>query len=244
MLYALDLLPLRGFDKLKNISREFVTGGTGVVSATAVVLALTGLLAMALLAQSRLALRRAEALRLAGELDTSTPNLLTPLWRLGPSVMARTGQAVVMALGFLIAALLLAWRLWPRPDAPVLPQASLVAALLVGLTFPSLIAERMMAAFPAEQSPESPGVRRVLLVVTVLLAVAALTEVGRTVSFGWVVWAQRAAVVVVLLLAAEWALRGLARLFLPTPTAETAKGATDGILAALLTGLVPEPPAA
>jgi regulator of protease activity HflC (stomatin/prohibitin superfamily) len=42
--------------------------------------------------------------------------------------------------------------------------------------------------------------------------------------------------VVTLLLMAELALRALGRLFLPTPPFETAKAATDSILAALLTG--------
>jgi regulator of protease activity HflC (stomatin/prohibitin superfamily) len=235
LIYAIALLPLKGLDKLRGIAGEFVAGGLGVVCLVAVILALTGLIAMAILAFSRLALRRAEAARLAGELPAGPPDLLTPLWRLGPGVMARHGQAIVMPLGFAVMALL-AWRLWPVAGAPAAPEASLVAALVVGLTFPSLIAERMMAGFPAGQAPETPGVRRALLIVTVVLAVGVLTEVGRILGFGWIVWVQRAAIVIPLLVGAEWGLRALGRLFLPTPTAEAAKGATDGIVAALLTG--------
>lgn len=235
LLYAAALLPLQGFDKFRSIAREFVIGGLGGVSTTAVILALTGLIAMALLAYSRLALRRAEAARRAGDLETAPPDLFGSLWRLGPGLMARQGQAIVMPLGCATIVVLI-WRLWPQPGVPVAPEWSLAAALIVGLTFPSLIAERMLAAFPPEQAPETPGVRRVLLVVTIILAIGALTEIGRGLSFAWIVWVQRAALAVILLLGSEWTLRALARLFLPMPTPEAAKGATDGILAALLTG--------
>jgi len=235
LFYAVALLPLHGFDKLKGISHEFLVGGLGPVSLAAVVLALTCLVAMALMANARLALRRAEAARVAGELEGGTPDLLAPLWRLGPGLLARQGQAIVLPFGLLIIALLV-WRQWPTPGAPVSPEANLAAALVVGLAFPSLIAERMMAAFPAAQMPEAPGVRRVLLTVTVVLALGALSEIGRTLSFGWIVWIQRGAMVVCALIAAEWALRALARLFLPTPTADVAKAATDSIVAALITG--------
>lgn len=235
LLYAVALLPLKGVDKLKGIAGEFLAGGLGVACLVAVLLALTALKAMALLAYSRLALRRLEAARLAGELESGPPDLLAPLWRLGPGVLAKFGQAIVLPLGFLIIALLTS-RLWPVPGAPVAPEANLAAALVIGLAFPSLIAERMMAAFPAAQMPEAPGVRRVLLIVTVILAAAGVAEIGRSLSFAWVVWIERAALVVAVLIAAEWTLRALGRLFLPTPTPDTAKAAVDSILAALITG--------
>ncbi|HEY5410435.1 MAG TPA: SPFH domain-containing protein, partial [Caulobacteraceae bacterium] len=48
--------------------------------------------------------------------------------------------------------------------------------------------------------------------------------------------AERALIIVALLIAAELALRSLARLFLPTPAPEAARGVSDSILAALITG--------
>jgi regulator of protease activity HflC (stomatin/prohibitin superfamily) len=229
------LFPLGGLSKLKGIAGEFLLGGLGVVALSAILLALLSLIATGLMANSRLYLRRTEAQRLAGELDSGPPSLFTPLWRLGPGFLAREGQAVVLPLGTALIALL-AWRLWPTLGAPVAPEANLAAALIIGLAFPSLIAERMMNAFPAEQMPEAPGVRRVLLIVTVILGIGGVAEIGRSLGFAWVVWADRAAVVVTVLIALEWTLRALARMFLPTPSVDAAKAASDSLLAALLTG--------
>ena len=91
--------------------------------------------------------------------------------------------------------------------------------------------------------PEAPGLRRLLLLTTLILAVAGVAEIGRGVGFGWVEWVQRALIVLVALIATELALRGLARLFLPPPPADTAKAVSDSILAALITG-GPRAPAA
>ena len=70
-------------------------------------------------------------------------------------------------------------------------NANLVAAVVIGLAFPSLIAERMMSAFPASQMPEAPGLRRLLLLTTVFLGVTGVAEIGRSVGLAWVVWIER-----------------------------------------------------
>ncbi len=237
LLLALGALPWRAVPKIKGMASELLVGGLGAASLAAVLISLTALVATALLAFSRLSLRRAEAARLAGEFDTSPPSLFTPLLKLGPGVLARQGQAVVLTLG--AAVLVLAAKLlWPAltPPAPISADANLVAALIIGLAFPSLIAERMMHAFPAEQMPEAPGLRRLLLLTTLMLAAAGVAEIGRSIGFAWVLWAQRALVIVALLIALELALRGLARLFLPPPSVDAARAATDSILATLITG--------
>ena len=233
MLYG--ALPLRGVAKVKGFAIELVSGGMGVVALTTVLLALTMLGAAALLANERLARRRSEAARLAGELEQQSP--LALLWRLGPGVLAREGQAAILGLGTLAIASL-AWRLWPsaNPPAVVSYDANLMAALIVGFAFPSLIAERMMAAFPAEQMPEAPGLRRILLLTTVILAATGVAEIGRSVGFAWVFWVQRGLAMVILILVLEFALRAAGRMFLPPPPPETAKAVSDNILAALITG--------
>jgi regulator of protease activity HflC (stomatin/prohibitin superfamily) len=84
--------------------------------------------------------------------------------------------------------------------------------------------------------PEAPGLRRVLLLTTLLLALAGLAEIGRSLNFAWVVWVERGGIILCLLIAGEWTLRALASLFLPKPAPDAAKAATDSILAALITG--------
>jgi regulator of protease activity HflC (stomatin/prohibitin superfamily) len=237
LMLVLAAFPIPRFQKLDGLGHEFLVGGMGVAAMNAVLMALTASSAVALLTNSRLALRRAEAARSAGELDAGPPSLFALPWRLGPGVLAKQGQAVLLPLGGLIIALL-AWRLWPSLPAPgvVAANANLVAAGVIGLAFPSLIVERMISGVPASQMPEAPGLRRLLLLTTLIMAVAGVAEIGRSIGISWTGWVQRGLTVVTLLLMAELALRALGRLFLPTPPFETAKAATDSILAALLTG--------
>ena len=244
LMLGLAAIPLRGIHGRVGLADELLTGGLGGTALGATLLSLTALTGAALLATSRLWRRRAEAARLAGEIESAPPSLLAVIWRLSPSRLARQGQAVVFTLGVLVIGLI-ARFLWPSLHAPPAAGASanLVAAVVIGLAFPSLIAERMMSGFPASQMPEAPGLRRLLLLTTLILAVAGVAEIGRGVGFGWTEWVQRALIVLVALIATELALRGLARLFLPPPPADTAKAVSDSILAALITG-GPRAPAA
>ena len=244
LMMLIGLAPLKAGEKLKDLGVETLTGGLGVTALIALLLSLTALAAAALLTDSRLWTRRREAALAADELDPNSPTLLTSLWRLGPGVLARQGQAVLLPLG-LVAMVVISRLLWPSLTAapPVTGAPNLVAAGVVGLAFASLIAERMMNAFPAGQAPEAPGLRRLLLLTTLALAIAAVAEVGRGAGLAWVVWIQRALLAGAIIIAGELALRALARLFLPTPTTDTAKAATDSIIAALVTG-GPRAPAA
>jgi regulator of protease activity HflC (stomatin/prohibitin superfamily) len=244
LMLLIGLAPLKAGEKLKDLGVESLIGGLGATALAGVLLSLTALVAAALLTDSRLWTRRREAALAAGEMDPNPPTLLTPLWRLGPGVLARIGQAVLLPLGLVVMALI-ARLLWPSVGAaaPVSGAPNLDAAGVVGLAFASLIAERMMYAFPAGQMPEAPGLRRLLLLTTLMLGVAGVAEVGRGVGFAWVVWIQRALIIGAIIIAGELALRALARLFLPAPSADTAKAATDSIFAALITG-GPRAPAA
>jgi regulator of protease activity HflC (stomatin/prohibitin superfamily) len=237
LMLALGAFPGGGANRFKGLATEVLVGGLGEVALAATLIALIPLIAAGLLAFARLSLRRTEAALAAGELQTPLPGVLVILSQGRPGLVARQGQAVILPLGAVLIGLL-SWLIWPSVHAapPVAANANLVAATAIGLAFPSLIAERMMAAFPAAQMPEAPGLRRLLLLTTVMLALAGVAEIGRGLGIGWSGWVQRALAVVVLLIALELALRALARLFLPAPSAETAKAATDSLIAGLLTG--------
>jgi regulator of protease activity HflC (stomatin/prohibitin superfamily) len=213
---------------------EAFHGGLGATALASVLLSLAALCATGVITVARFWRRRADALMAAGEIGPAPADLLARVWNLGPGVMGREGQAVALPLGA-IAISLIVWRLWPTSAAPA-ADANLVAALMVGLAFPSLIAERVMNGFSATEMPEAPGLRRLLLLTTLTLAIGAVAEIARGVGLLWASWILRALDVVTVLVAAELALRALARLFLPRPLPEASTAATDSIVAALLTG--------
>jgi regulator of protease activity HflC (stomatin/prohibitin superfamily) len=242
LMLGLGAVPGGGANRFKGLAGEVFISGLGEVALAASLSALIPLTAAGVLAFARLDHRRREAAFTAGEVRPALPGVLAILGRWEPGVIARQGQAMVLPVGaFLIG--LLSWLLWPSVQAPppVVANANLVAAIVIGLSFPSLIAERMMAGFPAAQMPEAPGLSRLLLLTTVMLALTGVAEIGRALGIGWSGWGQRALATVVVLIALELALRAIGRLFLPPPTPETAKAATDSLIAGLLTGGVGAP---
>jgi len=236
VLLTVHLLPFKGPAKLVGLSRELAIGGLGETSFGAVLLVLFALVAAGLLTGARLWRRRVETAMAAGEIDNAPPTLLAIAWKRGPGFLARQGQAVLLPLGAAVI-VLLTWLMWPKAGAPVAVSndANLIAALIIGLAFPALIAERMMNAFPREQMPEAPGLRRLLLLATLILGVAGLAEIGRGLHYGWVVWIQRGLSLISLVVAVEMGVRALGRLFLPEPSPDTARAATDSIIATILT---------
>lgn len=237
LLFVLAALPIPHLPKLDALAREFATGGVGETYLAVCLFAAASAGAAALLTNSRLSLRRTQAALDAGELEAEAPSLMRPIWRLGPGILARQGQAILLTAAGLVI-FILARSLWPPLKAPavVAADANIVAALVIGLSFPSLIVERMTAGFPAAQMPEAPGLRRLLVLITLILAVAGVAEIGRGLGFGWIGWVFRAASILTLVLTIELVLRSWGRLFLPAPSAEQAKAATDSIIAGLLTG--------
>jgi regulator of protease activity HflC (stomatin/prohibitin superfamily) len=240
LLISLSALPAKGgLLKLRSMGFDAAASGLGVVALAMVLVTLAAFAATAVLTESRIWVRRREAAASEdpGESEPAPPSLLDRLWRLGPGVLGRQGQAVILTLAA-VAVLLLARFMWPRFNGPPLvgADANLAAALVIALAFPSLIAERTMFAFPSGQLPEARGLRRLLLISTVLLAATGAIEIGQGAGLKWLVWAQCALLVAICLVALELCLRALARLFLPPPPVESAKAAVESLLAALVTG--------
>ncbi len=149
--------------------------------------------------------------------------------RIGQSVILGIGAAIVCYCGWLYAPLSLA-----IPGAPP-PDANALAAAAFALGFPALVSERAMAGFPEAQLPEQPGLRRLLILTTALLAIAGCLEILQAAGFTWAVWPMWIIAWVPVIVAVELGLRALARLFLPAPSAATAKAATDSMAADVLT---------
>jgi regulator of protease activity HflC (stomatin/prohibitin superfamily) len=153
-----------------------------------------------------------------------------------PGFVARVGQATIICVGTLMVWLAVR-LLWPRTTlAPEATAANIAAAFVFAIAFVSLIAERVMSAFPAPQLPEAPLLRRLLLLVTVLLATAACTEIGRGADLTWIRWPELVLLWVSALVALELALRALSRLFLPPPLPANARAVADSVVVGLLTG--------
>ncbi|MGH8207354.1 MAG: protease modulator HflK, partial [Steroidobacteraceae bacterium] len=102
--------------------------------------------------------------------------------------------------------------------------------------FVSLIAERLMNDFPEPQLPEAPRVRRMLLLVTLILAAAALVEVGHSARLSWVRWPAMLIIALPCVVALELAVRALARLFVPAPAPAEATAVSDSVVVGVITG--------
>ena len=144
---------------------------------------------------------------------------------------------MIVPLGALLV-YAISWLLWPTTDklAQGAADANFLAAFAFALAFVSLVAERMMHAFPEPQLPEAPSLRRLLLLTTVVLAAAGCVEVGRGAGLTWIEWPALALICVIVVVASELALRALARLFLPAPLPAASRAVTDSLVATVLTG--------
>ncbi|MGA8093507.1 MAG: SPFH domain-containing protein, partial [Steroidobacteraceae bacterium] len=158
-------------------------------------------------------------------------------WLAEPGPAARQGQALLIPFGALGVWTVIG-LLWPVAGhferQPAL--GNLAAASVVGFAFVSLVAERVVNAFPVAQLPEAPALHRLLLLVTIVLAVAAGLQFGDSAGLKWMIWPERVIVCVPGAVATELALRALARLFLPAPQPARARAVTDSILIGLITG--------
>ncbi|MGI4800732.1 MAG: SPFH domain-containing protein [Janthinobacterium lividum] len=109
-----------------------------------------------------------------------------------------------------------------------------LGAILILLTFPLLLAERLFAVMPASRLPEAQAVRRLLLVPVLAWPAAGLIRIAAGLGFHAAPVIEAALAVVVSLFAAELAFRALARAFLPAPAATVARAAIDPLLARIL----------
>jgi regulator of protease activity HflC (stomatin/prohibitin superfamily) len=225
------LLPQSVFPQTYALARELVDGSGGAAVLSALLLATTVLLGTFALTNARL------KYALAPTAERATRG--SRRWSLAdPGFAARQAQAIVVTAGTLLI-----WigvrALWPTgtPAASGV-AANVTGAFAVGLAFVSLVAERVMQEFPEPQLPEAPHLRRLLLLTTLVLGLAACVEFSRAagIDWFWLYWAEIAMICVPGVIAAELTLHALARLFLPPRSAADARAATDSILATLITG--------
>lgn len=223
---GLSLAVLRYFAPggIRAQALEAVASGEGGLVLSTLVMALTMLFATQAIAASRIA-----------DVDW-TPSRLS-LRRIGPGAVARQGQAIIIVLGTAVTCFL-SWLMWPALQSAPAAAASpnILGALAIAIAFFSLIGERMMAEFPAAQLPEAPGVRRVLLVATILFAAAGALEIGRGAGLLWLRWIFLALMIVPWIATIELSLRALGRLFLPPPLPSEARAAVDSIFVSLISG--------
>src|SRR5215471_13747982 len=222
-------LPSSVFPQTYAIARELVDGSGGAAVLTALLLATTALLGTFALTTARWRYSLTPPAQRAGRGSRR--------WSLAdPGFAGRQGQAIVITTG--TALIWLAVRvLWPSGAPTASGMAANVAgAFAVGLAFVSLIAERVMHEFPEPQLPEAPHVRRLLLLTTLVLGLAACVQFGRAAGIEWLHWPEIVVICVPGVIAAELSLHALARLFLPPRSAADSRAATDSILANLITG--------
>ena len=229
------LLPAAVLPQARAIAREAIAGGLSALVLTSLLLPFTALLGTLALTWARF--RFAEsALRSRRPWDD-------------PGFAARPVQALIVPLGTVLIWLVVKFA-WPISAGPAAPMgeteavvsagaattANLAAAFVFALAFVSLVAERVMNAFPAPQLPEAPALRRVLLLTTLLLVAAALIELGRGAELAWVRWPLLVLICVPGLVASELSIRALARMFVPAPAPAEATAVTESLLASLITG--------
>lgn len=156
-----------------------------------------------------------------------------------PGFAARQGQAVIVTLGAVLVWIAEA-LLWPTRASSTAEVGAHVGAAVVGaafvLAFLSLAAERFVKEFPETQLPEAPTIWRLLLFTTILLAVAACLELGRTVGGSWVYWPACILACLPGVIMLEFTLRAFARLFVPAPLPDAATAVTDSVVVTLITG--------
>ncbi len=152
-----------------------------------------------------------------------------PALRLARTARRPQGIIVPLLAGAAGAAALLL-----RPAAGLPPDALLAGAVLVALTFPLLIAERVMAGVPDARLPEAAGLRALLLVPVVVIPAAAALHAAAGAGLAWATPAMTAIAAYLALVAAELALRALANWFLPPPPPADARAAVASLATLLL----------
>lgn len=227
---AAGWLPASITPQFRALGREAWIDGLGGIALAALLLADLALIGTLALTAARVR----HALEGGGEIASSRHPFA---FRDHPGNAARMGQALVATVGAILVCAAI-WALWPAGSAVLehAASANIAAAFVVAIAFVSLVAERVVNAFPAPQLPEAPALRRVLLLATWLLAAAACVGFGRGAGLGWVFWPAVVIVCIPGLVAAELALRALGRLFLPAPAAATARAVVDSLVVGLITG--------
>jgi regulator of protease activity HflC (stomatin/prohibitin superfamily) len=227
---AAGWLPASVAPQLRALAREAIAGGLGAITLTALLLADLALLGTLALTATRV--------RHAAQGEEEIASSRHPFaFRDHPGNAARMGQALIATPGAVLVWAVIV-GLWPSGSGTLEQPAAanIAAAFGIAIAFVSLVAERIVNAFPAPQLPEAPALRRVLLLGTCLIAAAACVGFGRGAGLAWLFWPAAVIVCIPGLVAAELALRALGRLFLPAPAAADARAVVDSLVAGLLTG--------
>ena len=208
------------------------SGATGIV-AGALLIAFAGLLGSWPMAGARLerpVTRRSLPRWLRLPLRSPPADPISPI-----SLAARRPQGVLVPIAA-GAAIACVWLFQPQySPTPPTNLAYLLGGGLILLGFPLLVGERFAAAISEKSLPEARSLQALLLVPAVVVPAAGALEIANGLGAGWIVWAITGGIgVYISLIAAELALRALARWFLPPPSPTTARAAIDSLAARLL----------
>lgn len=240
ILYGLAVLAVAGLLLVRTAPSltEVRVGGLGGLVLGSLLLPLTGLLATLPVTWARWRLGQAAgpvapASLGWGRLRWRRPSGLAaadPAWRL--ALMARRPQGIIVPAVALLAGAA-AW--WLRPGAAgASADAVLLGADAVVLTFPLLVAERVMAAVPKARLPEAASLQALLFVPVAIIPVAGVLELAAGLGAAWARPAMVVLALYVCLVAAELAVRALANWFLPPPAPAAARAAVASVAALLL----------
>jgi len=216
-----------------SAAREWIEGGLGAIAFPTLFMGLT--VSVATLAMTGARFRYAASIENHGN-DTKSKLLIKSM--ADPGFAARQGQAIIVSTGAVLVWLAerALWPAQPAETGEVTAGVGIAVGAAFVLAFASLVAERIVNAFPEPQLPEVPSIRRLLLFSTGVLAVAACLEIGHGAGLTWVRWLICAVIWVPGLILLELTVRALGRLFLPPPLPSAATAVTDSLIASVITG--------
>ncbi len=216
-----------------SAAREWIDSGLAAIAFPALLLGLTASVATLALTGARF--RYAVSAETEGA-DTQPKLLIKSM--ANPGFAARQGQAIIVSTGAVLV-----WiaeqSLWPSQTPREMESAASIGVAIgaaFGLAFASLVAERIVSAFPEPQLPEAPTIRRLLFFTTLVLLAGACLEIGHGIGLTWVRWLVVIVACIPGLIALELTVRALGRLFLPPPLPADATAVTDSLVATLITG--------
>ena len=223
------------------LGTEARSSGLGRVAAGALLLALTGLLATLPIVQARLRIGQ-PALQPPAALQPGPPSRrwarlrLRPAHRLNAAErlarLARRPQGIIVPV-LSLCVLSLLWWLYPGAPGP-LAHATLLGAGVIVLTFPLLVAERIMGAVPRARLPEAQALQALLFVPVAAIPLAGLLHIASGLGMAWARPAMATIALFLCIVAAELAARALANWFLPPPLPSAARAAVSSLAALLL----------
>lgn len=146
--------------------------------------------------------------------------------------LARRPQGVIVPLLCGLSVVVL-WLLPPSAGGVAAGGIPLGIAAIV-LTFPLLVAERVMAATPQSRLPEAAGLQALLFVPVIVIPLAGVAELAGALHVAAAAPATMLLRGFLVLVAAELALRALANWFLPPPQPAAARAAVGSVSALLL----------